>query len=341
MPVSNDLLQAKAALSHRLLGATQPPGRRGEMRTVSVAAAIESAPSNIHAVGVGRKEVEGEATDQPCVRVYVVEKLAPSMVPQPLQIPTEIDGMPTDVIESPRASLAQTCSQNRRRRQRPAPAGISAGHFQITAGTIAAYCRSTREGDSDVVRVLSNNHVFANVNDASTGDPIYQPGVADGGDAGDRMAGLDRFVPINLSQFAENEVDAAISILDEGFPWDREICTIGPIAGATDGVEDQLVRKHGRTSGYTEGYIRDESVDAIVGMDHGNPNIVARFVNQLRIDATSPYPHFGLGGDSGSLVLDRESGTAVGLYFAGPPGGQYGLANPIEAVLRLLEIELL
>ncbi len=106
---------------------------------------------------------------------------------------------------------------------------------------------------------------------------------------------------------------------------------------ATDGM---AVRKHGRTTGYTEGTVVDVSVDALVGMDHSDPSVVARFVDQMRIERTSDYPAIGLGGDSGSLVLKKKSRTAVGLYFAGPADGSYGLANHIGPVVKLLQIRL-
>jgi hypothetical protein len=45
----------------------------------------------------------------------------------------------------------------------------------------------------------------------------------------------------------------------------------------------------------------------------------------------------GLGGDSGSLVV-TENNEPVGLYFAGPEGGEYGIANPIGKVMEKLKI---
>jgi hypothetical protein len=102
-----------------------------------------------------------------------------------------------------------------------------------------------------------------------------------------------------------------------------------------------LVRKHGRTTGYTEGEVTDDAYDALVGMDHNDPSVVALFEDQMRIERTPPYPEFGLGGDSGSLVVRRDGPAAVGLYFAGPQSGVYGIANHIQDVLNELEVQLL
>src|SRR5256885_12833142 len=49
--------------------------------------------------------------------------------------------------------------------------GFSVGHPAITAGSIGA-----RVTDGVNVYILSNNHVLANSNDASIGDPELQPG---------------------------------------------------------------------------------------------------------------------------------------------------------------------
>jgi hypothetical protein len=143
-----------------------------------------------------------------------------------------------------------------------------------------------------------------------------------------------------LGGTAPNRVDCAIARLLPGTEVFAEVCGIGPVNGVARGAEQMPVRKHGRTTGLTGGVIVDESYDALVGMDHLDPGIVALFENQMRIEVRPPFAAIGLGGDSGSLVVDDGSGAAVGLYFAGPPSGDYGIANHIEDVLRALEIEL-
>ena len=327
---------------------------------VRVERAIAAAGQNVHAVGIGRKVVQGQVTQDRCIRVYVVQKIAESLLPPTYRIPPSVDGVPTDVIEAPpafillakprkqrakpkeAAAAAPDCSATRRERQRPLLAGISAGHFNITAGTIGYFCRSTRHGDDPAeVFVLSNNHVFADVNQAQAGDPLYQPGPADGGTATDHFADLVRWGHIQLGGTLPNRIDAAIGRLRPDIAHQAEVCSIGPITGAASAREGMAVRKHGRTTGYTEGEVTDESYDALIGMDHSNPDIVALFENQLRIERTPPYPAIGLGGDSGSLVIARQDAEALGLYFAGPPSGAYGVANQIQDVLNELEIRLL
>jgi hypothetical protein len=114
-----------------------------------------------------------------------------------------------------------------------------------------------------------------------------------------------------------------------------------PIIGTARATEGVRVRKHGRTTGYTEGVVTDESYDALVGMDHSDPDVVALFESQMRIERIDPYPTIGLGGDSGSLVVMQAEASAVGLYFAGPPSGTYGVANHLQDVFNEMEIQLL
>jgi hypothetical protein len=357
MPSFEDVLQAKQVLSSRLLRAGFRGGVVGRSAGLSVSAVIAKAGQSVHAVGVGKKVVEGKVAADWCVRLYVVQKLAPSLLPPRDRLPTETDGIPTDVIESPPAfvtgkkslkagsgvpAVPPVCSQQRQTRQRPVVAGISTAHYQVTAGTLAYFCRSVRHGDDPTrVYALSNNHVFANLNQAQAGDPLYQPGPADGGTDKDHFANLHRFRKVQLGGLEPNRVDAAIGELLPAITYKEEVCSIGKITGTDQAAESLAVRKHGRTTGYTEGTVTDLAYDALVGMDHSDPSLVALFEGQMRIETVVPYPSFALPGDSGSLVVKKDAPTAVGLYFAGPPNGFYGVANQIHDVLTQLEIQLL
>ena len=135
-------------------------------------------------------------------------------------------------------------------------------------------------------------------------------------------------------------MDAAIAKLHSNVTHRPEICKIGKLVGTETAKVGTKVRKHGRTTGYTEGEVSDDAYDALVGMDHNNPNIVGLFEDQLRIVVSPGYSAFGLGGDSGSMVVHRTRRRAVGLYFAGPTSGSYGLANHIDDVLSALQVKL-
>jgi len=72
------------------------------------------------------------------------------------------------------------------------PTGVSTGHPAITAGTIAA-----RVTDGINVYALSNNHVYADENQAALGDEMIQPGTYDGGSL--RQTPSERFPTTNPS----------------------------------------------------------------------------------------------------------------------------------------------
>jgi hypothetical protein len=69
---------------------------------------------------------------------------------------------------------------------------------------------------------------------------------------------------------------------------------------------------------------------------------LVRFDDQIEVTGVGPGP-FSAGGDSGSVVYDRDTNAAVGLLFAGSerggPGGQ-GLTycNPVGVVLDELGV---
>ncbi|QDU63372.1 hypothetical protein Pan216_42500 [Planctomycetes bacterium Pan216] len=352
----NDLRAAKRVIRSQVLQLGLGGQVIGRRPTLSVHAAVGNAGRNVHAVGIGRKRTAENTGNDLAVRLYVVQKLPESLLSPRDRLPTEINGIPTDVVEADPAYLlvkrrskkpapaggpkaaAASCSTRRREKQRPVVAGISAGHRDITAGTLGTFCRSMRlTDDPSATYVLSNNHVFANVNAALIGDPLYQQGPADGGTYLEHFANLHRFVEIQMGGVTPNRVDAALGILLGGVGHVPEICSIGEIVGTKEPEAEMLVRKHGRTTGYSEGKIDDIEYDALVGMDHNDPSVVALFEDQLRIVTTTSEP-FGLGGDSGSAVVDRTEAAIVGLYFAGPASGTYGVANKIDHVLTELEI---
>jgi hypothetical protein len=189
--------------------------------------------------------------------------------------------------------------------------------------------------------MLSNNHIFANVNTGLIGDHVYQPGVADGASSGDEVGRLTRFVKIELGGQESNSVDAAICELLEGVAFRLEICGIGKVAGTVQAINPMEVRKHGRTTGYTEGDVFDVSYDTLIGVGYGGASGVALFKKQIRIHPRPPFTTFASGGDSGALLVEASSGAAVGLCCASPPSGEYGVANYITSVLAEMEIDLL
>jgi hypothetical protein len=220
------------------------------------------------------------------------------------------------------------------RRHRPLIIGCSSGHFGITAGTLGCFVRGKRDGKT---YLLSNNHVYANTNSGRPGDPILQPGPTDGGTrTRDIVAKLSNFVPISAN--ARNFIDAAIAGLQPGVTFDAaNIPGIGAHKGVRAGEAPigQSVQKVGRTTGLTSGRIRAIELDG-VRVNFGPGLGVVTFDDQIEI--VDDGRAFSAGGDSGSAIWDMDR-RLVGLLFAG--GGNTTYANPIGAVLRALNVELI
>lgn len=304
---------------------------------------------NVVGMGYANKHVRGEDTGEPSLAVFVSQKLPKDMLRKDHRIPTSLNSLKTDVIETgviqagvdtlleagPMIGTREERRQDAaiellRARIRPVEGGYSVGHYQITAGTYAtAVIDATAfPGVPQRYYVLSNNHVLANSNNARIGDPILQPGPYDGGTvAADTIARLSRFVPINFAPGSSNYVDAAIA--EGAFDvLDREIYWVGYARGGIAPALNMIVQKTGRTTNYTTGRIT--AINATVNVNYGGGQ-VARFVNQILTTNMSA------GGDSGSLLLDMEN-RAVGLLFAG--SSVVTVFNDIRYVQHLLGIRI-
>ena len=160
---------------------------------------LQGNPSVV-SVGIGFKYRNGARTDEICVVVGVKIKLPAEQVPEGQAVMRTVNDVPTDVVEYGEIKPHQT-TQSLTQKRRPCPPGYSIGHPLVTAGTLGAW---VKRGQGDETYILSNNHVIANSNDASTGDFIRQPGRADGGVEDDRLARLTDFVVIRFDDEGEN-----------------------------------------------------------------------------------------------------------------------------------------
>lgn len=302
---------------------------------------------NVVGVGTGHRIKDDKDTGEPCITVFVSQKLHKPLLKEEHFIRKEAGGFKTDVVEtgeifaSPAppdtgevAMKEELGIQVLRQRVRPAMGGFSVGHYKITAGTIGTcvYDLTPFPGIPPRYYILSNNHVLANCNDARIRDPILQPGPYDGGTAPkDIIARLSRFVPIKFKTPKTtpiNYVDAAIAE-GEFHNLNREIYWIGYVQQVKSNPKvGDLVEKTGRTTNFTTGKII--AINASVDVNYGSGR-VARFAKQIVTGAMSA------GGDSGSLVCDIKEG-AVGLLFAG--SSRVTILSSILYVQSLLGIRL-
>lgn len=295
---------------------------------------------NAVAVGVGYKISNGVQTGELAVIVSVTRKVPLDELSPSAVVPRTVDGVRTDVVETGEIVAFQDPKQ----KMRPARPGVSIGHYQITAGTFG--CLVRRAGE---VYILSNNHVLANSNNAQLGDPVWQPGRADGGTSADQIGTLAQFVPIAFNgqpapgngcsplslimkpkvqnEPGNNKVDCALARPTTADLVQPDILNIGVPVGAGTATLGTAVQKSGRTTGYTTDSI--QQIDVTVNVNYGGP--IATFTGQLLAGAMSQ------GGDSGSAVLDMER-RVVGLLFAG--SFNTTILNPIQLVLDALTVEI-
>lgn len=149
--------------------------------------------ANVVGVGVGNKGSKTEAGGEKAVVVLVERKLPLAALPRRDRVPRAIDGVRTDVFE---VGYLRALATPRDRFRPTMPAGVSIGHYQVTAGTLGAMVTDRVSGER---LILSNNHVLANANDARAGDAVLQPAPRDGGKTpGDVVAHLERFIPLHF-----------------------------------------------------------------------------------------------------------------------------------------------
>jgi hypothetical protein len=304
---------------------------------------------NVVGVAAGYKMKDGKLTEEVCVVALVRNKVPAELLKPEQMVPTEVSGVATDVWEVGELRALQT----RTEKWRPAPPGVSIGHYRITAGTFGCVVRDI--GNNQRL-ILSNNHVLADENEGEVGDPILQPGPADGGQApGDTIATLLRYIPIQFDSdtgdgssclplkwlftllpflkpniaATTNLVDAAVAAPLQDDMISDEILEIGEVRGITSATLGMAVRKSGRTTGLTSGQIT--LIDATVQVTY-SASRTARFENQILTSGMSQ------GGDSGSLLVAANAQLAVGLLFAG--SDMVTIYNPIQVVLDMLRVHL-
>jgi hypothetical protein len=212
-------------------------------------------------------------------------------------------------------------------------------HFGVSGGNVNdithAFCCSGTLGslitDGTTQYILSNNHVLARVDQASTGEDISQPGLIDNGcKPATIVADFTKAVTLG------NNVDCAAAALRTGtMDSSGFIEGIGTISSTFAAPSVGLaVIKSGRTTGTTTATIAsiNTSVKVQYQLNCGSgKKFTLSYTNQVLINSTS----FSAGGDSGSLILANNANfNPVALLFAG--SSSTTIANPIGEVLTKL-----
>jgi hypothetical protein len=292
-------------------------------------------------VGVGFKDKKGRRTDGLAIRFYVKRKceVAPSAM-----VPTELDGLPTDVIRlvlDPPEDLKQP----------PRLPMTDSGRYLNLQGGISIMPSRNDTGGSGTLGIivadtiirnpmmLSNSHVLA-LSDgrARKGDEICQQSRADNplgwcGNCGE----LDRWVLDNITiNNRRVGVDAAVARVSTALRsvTMRSIVGIGALDARTAPAQlGAAVRKRGRTTELTSGTIAAIAIDM-----QNDSGITLR--NQIEANGIGGQ-RFTAPGDSGSLYVTGQGqvpARAIALHWGSAAGRSFG--SPIDAVLQALAVQL-
>ncbi len=111
---------------------------------------------DVTGVDIGYKYKDGRRGEEVVLRVHLREKLAPGLIDPAQLLPSEIDGVPLDVIQGsymPSGGGILALAARRHRRDLVQP-GLSISHHLGTAGTIGAIVYDRIDG---APCILSNN----------------------------------------------------------------------------------------------------------------------------------------------------------------------------------------
>lgn len=275
-------------------------------------------------------------TEQLSVRLHVNRKLQASELSDAELFPENIDGVPVDVIEANYQTHAVTAQSGIRLAPRTViQPGISVAHFKRGAGTIGliVYDNFTRRPC-----LLSNWHVLTGRISVSSGDPILQPGLSDGGELlRHKVATLERHI-------IDQNGDAAIATLTNSRPFQPDQLESGVVITRTRMPQlGEVLEKSGRSTGVTQALV-DGMGRYFVNYSIGRIGIDGFKLVAVQ-DGNPKNREISAKGDSGSCWYHPVSAEGIGLHFAGEtdanPRAEYALACFLPRVLAALNVSLL
>ena len=289
-----------------------------------------------NAVEISEKHTDGQPTGALSITVSVDTKRPLTQVSAAERIPSEINAIPTDVVES-----GPIVVQGGPYRGGITAEAKSSGHSGTLGGFVSTLGAHSR------FALLTNQHVLFDGTDVTRRDFRVGPTACSICSAccSEYIARvLDPQTPARIFAVVSDLVDASIALLNPGIQFLREVVDIGSVTNvhpvtAAD-VNTLHVRKNGVTSGQTGGKIRSITVSGPSKLPNGRVHRNIR--NQIRIEQDAGVTTFSDFGDSGSLVLN-DAREAVGLLFGGADTGANkgnGFACRIEDVTAALQIKI-
>lgn len=297
-------------------------------------------------VGIGMREENGVLFDELAIRVYVAD-----ISRVPAGIPREVGGIGVSIIEA----IIEPCVLPDDSRYNPIVGGIKIIKPMRGAGTLGVVAQDSTTGE---LLGLSCFHVVGDVN-AHFPDTIWQPDhpplVVGTAIPPDDNIGcvvrvdFPRTPPFPFSPFLVGLTDAGVftlvPALEQGRTLSPEIIgqdapaiLIDRITATAVSIPGHEVRKRGFRTRVTEGRIIDAFATLL--WTAGPPNT---YLIEQSVVAGSSNSNNGIfcdTGDSGSVVLDKNSPTAVGLLWGKSDGGRRGYISHIRNVESQLRVNM-
>lgn len=280
----------------------------------------------------------GEESDKPVIRVLLTDK------PSVRQLPKSLGGYEVEATLGTVQDLVVNNPDNKSYdpltggilicRMLPDGSARTGGTLGVVLNQLAA------DGHSPPTPVmLTNYHVVESellIVDTNPNVSQAAPGASGSRVVGEILAGTRQ----------TSVGDAAILSLDGGVNYDfQSVKDIGSLVpgtgynGSQPPAVGMAVRKRGATTRLTKGDVI--STNLTVRLVPSDPSLGA-FTNQLLIDPMDGDGVFCDAGDSGSIIVDG-SGHLVGLLYRmfedDVTGKKYGIANPIEPILRHFRLQ--
>ena len=179
-----------------------------------------------------------------------------------------------------------------RGRVNPLVGGISVGTLNGQTGTLGAIVWDRTDGTACG---LSNWHVLAGGTSAEVGQPTFQPALFDGGTQEDVVGHLKRW------HFGEDGDVALTELSGSRHYASGEILGLWhPVSGCLEPKLNMEIRKWGRTTGFTQGFV--DGVHLATNISYGR-GVVRSFRRQIHIAPLYVSADVSRSGDSGSLVV--------------------------------------
>ena len=280
--------------------------------------------------------VRDEANPDPndlALRVFVAD--ADAIAPE---VQAAVAGFPFPVVFIARTFVADDDTSA----HRPVVGGVSVGAARFVptgafpVGTLGGIARRPPQ-----VLGVSNHHVLCvDPNRAPGTDEIIQPEPAPFGRVPDDHLGtLDSFAfPENV---ASGTADAACCTID--ISVQTAIADIGACIGTAPAQFMLEVRKRGRTTGLTSGFVSGLDFTCAAGYPNmpsvaGAPPGSRIMTGQIHITPHAPLAVFSDSGDSGSVLVD-DQGRAVALIFGSGIPPQATIAQRTAVATPIAEVE--